>query len=612
MRTFYYATKGWNFCTIEELFKTIKEIGVYMLRFHHKMIIAFVIFVLIPILLLGFISYKISSITLQQNLSNQAVQTLKAVDLNILAAVSKVNTFSDYIISSSEIQTFLNTNDTSSIYEFYNKQHAIAGAMYGISQIEDFILYNREGEITHIKKTDIPSLETLKSNRFLDRVIEQKGSSLWLTPYENEKLFLQDKLFLSQVRVVKDINTLDNLGYLILKVKINLFDTIFEDVYDALTHEMIINQEGKILYSLDRKLIGKELKIDQLGKIQTTEKGYLIDEWGNEKSLISYLSSDSVNTGTNSKLILISIKPWRTIESEIVDIRNSTLLILAVTLIFAFLFSFLYLKRISLFIQDLVKSMKHIENGKLDKRMGTFKIKELMNISIGFNNMMKRIQQLLVDVEMEQERKREAQFKVLQQQINPHFLYNTLESINALASLNGQKQISRMTINLGKLLRISINGGYEVKVKDEILHVISYLEIQKIRYDHSFSYVIEVDEDLNHYYVLKLILQPLVENILQYAFSQQDHHKGLIKIRGAIRNGKGEFWIEDNGKGIENIVLMELNAWKVEKNNHRLGHGIRNVDERLRLFYGDKYGLTICSTENEGTLIKISFPVKGD
>lgn len=583
-----------------------------MLRFHHKMIIAFVFFVLIPILLLGFISYKISSDTLQQNLSNQVVQTLKAVDLNILAAVSKVNTFSDYIISSSEFQTFLNTNDTSSIYEFYNKQQAIAGAMYVNSQIEDFILYNKEGEITYIKKTDIPSLETLQSNKFLGRVIEQKGSPLWLTPYENQKLFLQDELFLSQVRVVKDINTLDNLGYLILKVKINLFDTIFEDVYDPPTHEMIINQEGKILYSLDRKLIGEELKIDQLVEIQTKEKGYLIDEWGNEKSLISYLSSDSINTGTNSKLILISIKPWRTIESEIAEIRNFTLLILAVTLMLAFLFNLLYLKRISLFIQELLKSMKHVENGKLSKRMGTFKIKELLNISIGFNNMMKRIQQLLVDVEMEQERKREAQFKVLQQQINPHFLYNTLESINALASLNGQKEISQMTINLGKLLRISINGGYLVNVKDEIHHVISYLEIQKIRYNNSFSYVIEVEDDLNHHSVLKLILQPLVENILKYAFSQQDHHRGFIKIRGAIRNGEGELWVEDNGKGIEKNVLLDLNSWKLEKNNQRPGHGIRNVDERLRLFYGGKFGLTICSTENTGTLIKISFPVKGN
>jgi two-component system sensor histidine kinase YesM len=224
--------------------------------------------------------------------------------------------------------------------------------------------------------------------------------------------------------------------------------------------------------------------------------------------------------------------------------------------------------------------------------------------------MITRIQWLLREVESEQERKREAQFKVLQQQINPHFLYNTLESINALASLNGQKEISRMTINLGKLLRISINGGYEVKVKDEIRHVKSYLEIQKIRYDNRFSYEVEIDDVLENQPVLKLILQPLVENILIHAFDQD--HSGRIKIRGTISNGHGQFFIEDNGKGMNNSVLLNLNRPESEIPKREGGHGIRNVQERLGLYYGKKYGLMICSSENKGTTIRISFPIQGD
>ena len=277
-------------------------------------------------------------------------------------------------------------------------------------------------------------------------------------------------------------------------------------------------------------------------------------------------------------------------------------------------FNFLYLKRISRFIHELLNGMKQVERGTLSKRMGRFKFQELQNISQGFNNMTGRLQQLMRDIETEQERKREAQFKVLQQQINPHFLYNTLESINALAALNGQREISKMTINLGKLLRISINGGYEVKVKDEIRHVISYLEIQKIRFNNRFSFEVDVIEELNHYPVLKLILQPLVENILIHEFSKRDDEEGLIKIRGTISNGQGEFWIEDNGKGIDERVLMQLNNWRLENldSQSNNGHGVRNVDERMRLFYGEKYGLIICSMKNEGTVIKISFPIKGD
>jgi two-component system sensor histidine kinase YesM len=580
-----------------------------MLRFQHKMIIAFLLFILLPIIILGFVSYKISSTTLQEKISNQTVQTLKAVDRNVMASISEVNAFSDYVISSGEIQSFLRTNDKTSIIEFYNKQQAIAGMMLGNSQIDDFILYSESGSATHLKNTQIPTFESFKISPFHNQILQEKGRSVWLTPSEIYPLNQDRRYFFKLGRVVKDINTLNDLGYLILHVKLDLFDDIFKDVQEGSSSGIIVNQEGRILYSLNRDLIGKPFDIKQFSKIQSQKMGYLIDYWNDEKSLITFMPS-SFNTGTNSSTFLISIKPWKIISGDIKHIRNMTLLIVAFAVIIAGLFNILYLKRISLFIQDLLKNMKLAEKGILNKRMGSFKLIELEKISLGFNTMIARIQRLLGEVEAEQERKREAQFQVLQQQINPHFLYNTLESINALASLNGQKEISRMTINLGKLLRISINGGYEVKVKDEIRHVISYLEIQKIRYDNRFSFDVEVEEELNHQPVLKLILQPIVENILLHAFDQD--YNGIIKIRGTMTNGQGQFWIEDNGKGMDKQTLLKLNSLEIENHNKRRGHGIRNVQERLGLYYGKNYGLIICSIENKGTTIKISFPIKGE
>ena len=584
-----------------------------MLRFQHKMIIGFILFVLLPIMLLGFISYKISSATLQRNVSNQTIQTLKSVDRNLLAVISEINSFSDYVISSSEIQSYLNTNNASSIYDFYSKQQEITGTMYGNPQISDFILYSKEGSVTHINSNEVPALNVLKSSVLFGDLLQKKGSPLWLTPYENKQFNLSDSNNLTQARVVKDVNSLSDLGYLILTIKLEAIDPIFADIDESPSSRMIVNEEGRILYSLDRGLIGKKISRRQSEDIREQEKGFLIDRWKREKSLITYIPSD-FKTGRNSTLFLVSVKPWEEVESDIVPIRFATVVIVAFTILIAGLFNSLYLKRISLFIQELLANMKKVESGMLDEQMGTFKMKELRNISSGFNKMLYRIKQLISDVEIEQERKRDAQFKVLQQQINPHFLYNTLESINALAALNGQKQISRMTINLGKLLRISINGGYEVKVRDEIRHVISYLEIQKIRYDNRFAYMVDVEEELEQYYVLKLIIQPLVENILNHGFSQQNK-QGIIKISGSIRKGKGELWIEDNGMGIDASILADLNNWRLRKSAQEMkghGHGIRNVAERLELYYGEKSGLIVCSTEKHGTLIKISFPLKGD
>jgi two-component system, sensor histidine kinase YesM len=584
-----------------------------MIKFQHKVIIAFICFVLIPIIILGVVSYKISSTTLQKNISEQMIQTLKAVDQNLLAAVSEVNSFSDYVVSSSAIQNYLNTQNTSSIYEFYSDQQEIAGKMYGNSQIDNLVLLTLDGNVTTYTDDKVTSLDALRSSLFLDEVLQQKGRPVWLTPYENQNLFFSQDYILTQSRVVKDLNTLDNLGYLILHVKLDLFDPIFKNIYGGPSHELIVNKEGTVLYSLNRNFIGKTLDSQSFSDFPTNKSGYLIDEWDDEKSLITYIPS-SFETGATSQLFLVSIKPWKIIASDIINIRNTMLVVVGFTVLIAGLFNLLYLKIISRFIHELLIRMKQVESGRLSKRMGRFKFQELQNISQGFNNMIGKLQQLMNDIKTEQERKREAQFKVLQQQINPHFLYNTLESINALAALNGQREISKMTINLGKLLRISINGGYEVKVKDEIRHVISYLEIQKIRFDNRFSFEVELEEELKNYPVLKLILQPLVENILIHAFSNRDDEEGLIKIRGTVSNGQGEFWIEDNGKGMDERVLLELNKWKLENYHTQTstGHGVRNVDERIRLFYGEKYGLIICSTKNEGTLIKISFPIKGD
>ncbi|ULT56645.1 sensor histidine kinase [Neobacillus drentensis] len=578
-----------------------------MLRFQQKMIIAFLIFILLPIIVLGFVSYKISSTTLEQKISNQTVQTLKAVDRNVMSSVSEVDAFSDYVISSGEIQSYLSTNDTTSMIDFYNKQQAVAGMMLGNSQIADFILYREGGGATHLRDTQIPTFQKFRSSHFYRQILKEKGRGVWLTPSEHQPFTQDNRFSFTLGRVVKDINTLNNLGYVILDVNINLFDSTFKDVHEGSSYGMLVNQQGTIVYSLNRNLIGKPFAIKHLSDIQSKKSGYLIDTWKGKKSLITYMPSSFQRGTGSSSLMMISVEPWKDISNDITHIRNMTLLIVGLALIVAGLFNMFYLKRIALFIQELLKYMKLAEKGTLSIRIKRYKIKELENIAIGFNNMITRIQQLLREVETEQERKREAQFKVLQQQINPHFLYNTLESINALASLNGQKDISKMTINLGKLLRISINGGYEVTVKDEIRHVMSYLEIQKIRYDNRFSYEVEVEKALENQPVLKLILQPLVENILIHAFDQS--HTGRIQISGTIANGHGQFIIEDNGKGMDPHMWLNFDRSEKPKSG---GHGIRNVQERLELYYGKNYGLMICSSENSGTKIRISFPIQGD
>jgi two-component system sensor histidine kinase YesM len=291
-----------------------------------------------------------------------------------------------------------------------------------------------------------------------------------------------------------------------------------------------------------------------------------------------------------------------------------TIVFVVVGVIFAILFNVLYLNKIVRFIREFQAKMKQVEHGDLSTRMSVFSFPELKKLATGFNQMVEKIVFLLEQIKHEQERKKKAEFQVLQNQINPHFLYNTLESINALAAMNGQKDISKLTFNLGKLLRISISADDEVNVQEEIRHVKSYMEIQKVRYDERFTFKVDVDERLHHHLILKLVLQPLVENILYHAFDRE-HEDALITIRGEMSGSQGCFYIEDNGKGIRTEVLEAFRECNQDVDTNRkdvIGHGVMNVHDRLRIYYGSGYGLMICSMEGEGTIMKLTFPLYKD
>ncbi|MFY0762196.1 sensor histidine kinase [Metabacillus dongyingensis] len=574
-----------------------------MMTFQRKIILAFLVFVLFPIFILGYFSYWISRDTLQETISNQTVQTLNVLDRNLLEAVKEVNHFSDYMVSSGDVHTFLASQQEKSLIELYHKRQAIAGMMYANAEVQQFILYNLAGDRLYQSNDQL----SWKEPEWMVQVMKQKkGASVWLSPTAIRKHPLQGQsdLFLTQGRIINDINTLDPLGYMVLAVRLDLLDKVFASESETPSTEMLINKKGDILYALDHQWIGKRLDVGSLKKMHTGETGFFLDQWNGEKQLITYRPSTFQMAGEKD-VWMVSMKPWDVLSNSTVYIRNITFLLSAVALLAAVCFNWLYLRRISGFIQALQRNMKLVESGDLSARMNEYSLKELKNLSFRFNQMIHRIGELIQRIRREEEKNREAEFKVLQQQINPHFLYNTLESINALAASGGQRDISKMTINLGRLLRISINGSFEVPVRQEISHVISYLEIQKIRFENLFTYEVEIDPSLESEPVLKLVLQPLVENILTHAFGQEDN--GRISIRGTRSQTTGYFWVQDNGKGIPHTVLEKLQKKRDEREDR--GHGIRNVHERIKLYYGEKYGMMVCSCE-KGTIIRISFPLK--
>ena len=449
--------------------------------------------------------------------------------------------------------------------------------------------------------------EEFQKSVFYKMMVGEEGRPVWISTVERDKFVENENLIFSQGRVIKDINNLSDIGYLILDVKLDRLDEVFKALQQPGSQEMIVNLKGEIVYSVHHQMIGESVVLPN--GMEVSQSGTIIDDWDNEKSLISFIPIQ-FNENVLSDYFLISVKPWSFITNETRVIRYVTIFLVILVSVFVICFKQIFLNKVIHFITDLQSNMKKIERGQLNTRMKAFSVRELNHLAMGFNRMVEEISTLLSRVKNEQERKRKAEFKVLQNQINPHFLYNTLESINSMAVLHGSRDISKMTINLGKLLRISINTDDKVTIGNEVRHVISYMEIQNVRFNKRFTFKIEIDKQLEHDHMLKLVLQPLVENILIHAFDR-NKTDGVITIRGGISNSDGFFFIEDNGVGIAMDVLATFNRRNQGNNisNQNIGCGVMNVQERIKLFYGERYGLMICSEETKGTTIKLTFPL---
>lgn len=199
-------------------------------------------------------------------------------------------------------------------------------------------------------------------------------------------------------------------------------------------------------------------------------------------------------------------------------------------------------------------------------------------------------------------------------QINPHFIYNSLESINSMAVLEGNRNISRMVVSLGKLLRISISENQElIPLQMELEHVRHYLNIQKVRYEDRFEYAIDMPEQLKHELTQKLIVQPIVENALYHAIEQMAE-RGRITI--SVQDAGEAIWIDvaDNGPGfpLEALGLLgQPGGWRAERKYKDKGVGMMNVHERVRLRFGSGYGLLVCSAPGYGSTVRIRVPKLG-
>lgn len=289
-------------------------------------------------------------------------------------------------------------------------------------------------------------------------------------------------------------------------------------------------------------------------------------------------------------------------------IEISVIAFVAVLLLIVFISHYIPLS-ISRPITELVEVTQQVSQGNLQVRSYVNTGVEAKQLSESLNTMIDKINALLEQVKKEQIRIRKAEFELLQAQINPHFLYNTLDTIIWLAESDEQKQVVHMVESLSDFFRTSLNQGKDIiSIKEEIQHVRSYLEIQQMRYQDILEYEIDVPEEFYQNTIPKITVQPLVENALYHGIKNK-RGKGKITVRGYREDSFFILEVRDNGIGMQTERLVQVrNALLYKQLAESKVYGLYNVNERIRLNCGEEYGLRISSTYQEGTTVKILLP----
>lgn len=365
----------------------------------------------------------------------------------------------------------------------------------------------------------------------------------------------------------------------------------------------ILDQDGNIVYHPSQQQLYNELQTENIDIVMNADTDTVVTGTGDDEKI--YTFSRSETTGWT----VVGCMNMAELLKDSREANKIYMLTAIVLVVIAMLLSSFISKSITLPIQKLRNSMERVQEG--DFKAADIVIpaeNEIGSLTTSFNVMTHKIEDLMAQNVHEQELKRKSELKALQSQINPHFLYNTLDSIIWMAEGKKNEDVVVMTASLARLLRQSISNEDEtVSIIQEIQYVKSYLTIQKMRYKDKLEYEIDVDSSIYSVHIVKLVLQPIIENAIYHGLKYKDS-KGMICVKGHQDGRNAVIEIKDDGVGMDEETLAHIFE-KHKVNYHSNGVGVYNIQKRLSLYYGKEYGLRYESEKGKGTTVTVVIPM---
>lgn len=546
---------------ISKFYKFLRKKGM-----KSRIVFAFIVVPLVLIAVIFLLYYVISANILYDKSEQSAKAFVDMTEENIYLNTTKLEEQLATIMQQSNFSAMLAYPDEDTYkqaFEAYMSENSY------LRLRKDFQLFDADAHLIFKEGAHIYPLDTI-----LERKDEQEENS-WV--YVEE---LKEIVLIQNVRKNQQL-----IGYAVCGFPLDALSPSFTRMDREGSMLVIADEQGGYLFGT--KHLPSDIKFD------FSQKSFSLREDN------YYVTSKKVR-GMDWQIV--SLISEENLYQELHNFRNMILLYgILLTIVLEIIAFFIY-HSIYDPMNNILTTMRSIdEERSLVQRVVDDGNDEVHQVAVNFNELLDRIEELVKTVESEQEQKRETQFQLLQAQINPHFLFNTLNTLHFLALMNDDKPVGEGISALAKLLRNTITDQKdEVSVAEEIENLKNYIIIQKLRYGDLFETVYNIDEEVKDCKILKFLLQPIVENSILHAFEEDREHQ-LLTIRAQKYHHYLKISIGDNGKGFKP---------KERKNSNRnlSGIGIDNISERIRLMYGEKYSMQIQSSIGFGTIVTLLLP----
>lgn len=567
-----------------------------------KFIISFTGLILIPLLLLAFLSYYTYLEILQQNVRTYTETVINRVERNLQIYLSDLERILD-LRNDYYILQFLKL---SMIDDIEGNQKYTYRLWENLNNIKKYKTDLRDVAIITLKGVKIGCYGLtnvdLSQNELFQILANRTAQDNTMAIYGPHDDWLGGKVFSVGCAIYGDYDNF--LGIMLIDVELDLLARICRDIRLGKTgYVTLVDQNGQIIFHPQPELIGKSVGLllgNPVG--ESWRSGYYT--YGNRVIMGKTLPM--------TQWSIIGISDRAELIAEMTTVARISFALIAGSIIAVILVALLLSGVLTKPLKELQSSMQAAaENLNTVVPVRTYD--EIGQLGQAFNQMLSQIRQLMRQSVQEQKKLRQIEMRALQEQIKPHFIYNTLEVIIGLLETNQNEDVIKMVEALGAFFRISLSQGRElIRIKEEVDHVRNYLYIQKLRHGEKYDYRFEVEDGITHYKTLKLLLQPLVENAIYHGVRSKESNDGLIVIKGYRAEETICFEVVDNGRGMPAEMVETINRslrGECAEEQERYGFGLRNVHERIVLAFGQEYGLWLTSTLNQGTKAVLRLPL---